>query len=246
MQERKGVIVTGGSRGIGRAICVRMARSGYDVAFNYQSNEEVAKETMSLCEKEGVKVFAAKCDISDAANCAEFVEKAYEFLESVDVLVNNAGITKDGLLPRMKDEDMEQVLAVNVKGSFYMMREVSKRMLRKRSGSIINMSSVVGIGGNAGQVNYAASKAAVIGMTKSLAKELGSRKIRVNAVAPGMIATDMTEKLPDAAKEKIAQAIPFGEMGNPEDVAEVVEFLASDKARYITGQVIRVDGGMSI
>lgn len=246
MQERKGVIVTGGSRGIGRAICVRMARSGYDVAFNYQSNEEVAKETMSLCEKEGVKVFAVKCDISDAANCAEFVEKAYEFLESVDVLVNNAGITKDGLLPRMKDEDMEQVLAVNVKGSFYMMREVSKRMLRKRSGSIINMSSVVGIGGNAGQVNYAASKAAVIGMTKSLAKELGSRKIRVNAVAPGMIATDMTEKLPDAAKEKIAQAIPFGEMGNPEDVAEVVEFLASDKARYITGQVIRVDGGMSI
>ncbi|MBE5871021.1 MAG: 3-oxoacyl-[acyl-carrier-protein] reductase [Lachnospiraceae bacterium] len=246
MQERKGVIVTGGSRGIGRAICIQMARAGYDVAFNYQSNEEVAEDTQRLCEKEGARVFRWKCDIGDSANCAEFVEKAYEFLDSVDVLVNNAGITKDNLLPRMKDEELEQVLSVNVKGSFYMMREVSKRMLRKRSGSIINMSSVVGIGGNAGQVNYAASKAAGIGMTKSLAKELGSRKIRVNAVAPGMIATDMTEKLPEAAREKIAQAIPFGEMGTPGDVAEVVEFLASDKARYITGQVIRVDGGMSI
>ena len=246
MEERKGVIVTGGSRGIGRAICIRMARAGYNVAFNYQSNDDVAEETRMLCEKEGANVLAVKCEISDSENCAAFVKKAEKFLKTVDVLVNNAGITRDNLLPRMKDEELKQVLDVNVGGSFYMMREVSKLMLRKRSGSIINMSSVVGIGGNAGQVNYAAAKAALIGMTRSLAKELGSRKIRVNAVAPGMIDTDMTGKLPEKVREKILQSIPFGEMGTTEAVADAVEFLAGDKARYITGQVIRVDGGMSI
>ena len=246
MEERKGAIVTGGSRGIGRAICIRLAKAGYNIAFNYQSNDEVANETVKLCEYEGAKVLAVKFDISDSEKCASFVSEAAAFLGTVDVLVNNAGITKDNLLPRMKDEELECVLNVNLKGSFYMMREVSKIMLRKRKGSIINMSSVVGLTGNAGQVNYSASKAAVIGMTKSLAKELGSRKIRVNAIAPGMIETDMTTSLPDNVKAAICDSIPFREMGRPDDVAAVVEFLAGDSSRYITGQVINVDGGMVI
>lgn len=245
-EKAKVALVTGGSRGIGRAICVKLARCGMDIVFNYQSGEEAALETKRLCEEQGVRCLMVKADISQSFECDELIKEAIAFGERIDVLVNNAGITRDNLLGRLKDEDLDAVLNVNLKGTFYMMRGVSKQMLRQRYGRIINMSSVVGVMGNAGQVNYAASKAAVIGMTKSLARELSSRKITVNAVAPGMIETDMTSALSDAAKEGILASIPFKEMGRPEDIANTVAFLASDEARYITGQVICVDGGMAI
>lgn len=245
--DRKIALVTGGSRGIGRAVCVKLAKEGFDVIFNYQSGEEAADETLKLMESEGVRGLAIKADIASSEDCAMLVKEATQFGNGkIDVLVNNAGITRDNLLPRIKDEDLDAVLNVNLKGTFYMMREVSRIMLKNKYGHIINMSSVVGIKGNIGQVNYSASKAAVIGMTKSLARELASRKITVNAVAPGMIKTEMTDKIPEAAREKILSDIPFGQMGNPEDVANVVAFLAKDEAGYITGQVISVDGGMAI
>lgn len=247
MSERKTALVTGASRGIGRAICVRLAKDGFDIVFNYQSGSEAAMETKALCEAEGAKVLAVQADISDSSQCADLMKQALEFGEGkLPVLVNNAGITRDNLLARMKDEDLDAVLNVNLKGTFYMMREASKVMLRQKYGRIISISSVVGIMGNAGQVNYAASKAGVIGMTKSLARELASRQITVNAVAPGMIETDMTAGIPEEAKKKILGGIPFKEMGRPEDIANVVAFLAGDEGRYITGQVIAVDGGMTI
>lgn len=240
-------LITGGSRGIGRAICVKLASLGYDIVFNYQSGTEAAIETKNMCEAFGVKVLEVCADISRSTDCDRLIEAAKEFGEGrIDVLVNNAGITRDNLLMKLTDEDLDKVLEVNLKGTFYMMRGVSKLMLRQKAGRIINMSSVVGILGNAGQVNYSASKAAVIGMTKSLARELASRRINVNAVAPGMIETDMTSKIPIQAKEALEKSIPFQQMGTPEDVANVVSFLASDDARYITGQVITVDGGMAI
>lgn len=247
MSERKTALVTGASRGIGRAICVRLAKDGFDIVFNYQSGSEAAMETKALCEAEGAKVLAVQADISDSSQCADLMKQALEFGEGkLPVLVNNAGITRDNLLARMKDEDLDAVLNVNLKGTFYMMREASKVMLRQKYGRIISISSVVGIMGNAGQVNYAASKAGVIGMTKSLARELASRQITVNAVAPGMIETDMTAGIPEEAKKKILEGIPFKKMGRPEDIANVVAFLAGDEGRYITGQVIAVDGGMTI
>ena len=247
MSERKTALVTGASRGIGRAICVRLAKDGFDIVFNYQSGSEAAMETKALCEAEGAKVLAVQADISDSSQCADLMKQALKFGEGkLPVLVNNAGITRDNLLARMKDEDLDAVLNVNLKGTFYMMREASKVMLRQKYGRIISISSVVGIMGNAGQVNYAASKAGVIGMTKSLARELASRQITVNAVAPGMIETDMTAGIPEEAKKKILEGIPFKEMGRPEDIANVVAFLAGDEGRYITGQVIAVDGGMTI
>lgn len=247
MSERKTALVTGASRGIGRAICVRLAKDGFDIVFNYQSGSEAAMETKALCEAEGAKVLAVQADISAPSQCADLMKQALEFGEGkLPVLVNNAGITRDNLLARMKDEDLDAVLNVNLKGTFYMMREASKVMLRQKYGRIISISSVVGIMGNAGQVNYAASKAGVIGMTKSLARELASRQITVNAVAPGMIETDMTAGIPEEAKKKILEGIPFKKMGRPEDIANVVAFLAGDEGRYITGQVIAVDGGMTI
>lgn len=247
MSEKRCALVTGGSRGIGRAICVKLAECGMDIVFNYQSGSEAAEETVKLCEAKNVRVLAVKADISKSDECQRLIEKAVEFFGGkIDVLVNNAGITRDNLLGRMKDEDLDAVLDVNLKGTFYMMRGVSKYMLKNRYGRIINMSSVVGVMGNAGQVNYSASKAAVIGMTKSLAREVASRHITVNAVAPGMIETDMTAVINDAVREKIMESIPFKEMGNPEDVAETVAFLAGDGAKYITGQVLCVDGGMAI
>lgn len=247
MSERKIALVTGGSRGIGRAICVKLAKDGVDVVFNYQSGAEAAEQTKKLCEEAGARVLAVRADISNPEDCEELIRQASEFGNGrIDILVNNAGITRDNLLGRMKNEDLDAVLDVNVKGTFYMMRGVSKLMLRQKSGSIINMSSVVGVLGNAGQVNYAASKAAVIGMTKSLARELASRHISVNAVAPGMIETDMTGAMTDAAKEKVLESIPFKHMGKPEDIANVVAFLAGEGGSYITGQVICVDGGMAI
>lgn len=245
--SEKLALVTGGSRGIGRAICVRLAQDGMDIVFNYQRGQEAALETVKLCEEAGVRALAIQADISQPEDCDRLIKEAAAFGDGkIDVLVNNAGITKDTLILKMKNEDLDAVLNVNLKGSFYMMRGVSRMMLRKRQGRIINMSSIVGIHGNAGQVNYAASKAAVIGMTKSLAKELASRKITVNAVAPGMIATQMTEAIPENEQKMILDSIPFHQMGNPEDVAGVVSFLAGEDAAYITGQVISVDGGMGI
>ncbi len=246
MNEKKIALITGGSRGIGRAICLRLAQEGYDIVFNYQGDLDGAMETQTLCQEAGASVLCLQADVSKSESCENLIKEAVAFGNKIDVLVNNAGITRDNLLGRMKDEDMDAVLDVNLKGTFYMMRGVSKKMIRQKSGRIINLSSVVGVSGNAGQVNYAASKAGVIGMTKSLAKELASRKITVNAVAPGMIETNMTDALSDTAKEKIIESIPLREMGRPEDVANVVAFLAGESGRYITGQVICVDGGMAI
>ncbi len=247
MSDRKIALVTGGSRGIGRAICVKLASDGMDVVFNYQNGAEAAMETKALCEAQGARVHMVQADISISEDCEKLVKEALEFGNGrIDVLVNNAGITRDNLLMKLKNQDLDDVINVNLKGTFYMMREVSRIMLKQRYGHIVNMSSVVGVMGNAGQVNYSASKAAVIGMTKSLARELAGRKITVNAVAPGMIETAMTDAINDAAREKILAGIPFGEIGKPEDVANLVAFLASDESRYITGQVICVDGGMAI
>lgn len=242
----KTAIVTGGNKGIGKAICVRLAKDGFNIAFSYNSNPELAEGTVKLCESAGVKVKSYKVDVADSTACKEWTEEVQAEFGSVDVLVNNAGITKDGLLIKMKDEDLDAVLDVNLKGSFYMMREASKIMLKQKSGKIVNISSVVGVMGNAGQVNYSATKAGVIGMTKSLARELAGRRINVNAVAPGMIETDMTKAMSDKAREAVIAGIPFKEMGKPEEIASVVSFLAGEDSNYITGQVICADGGMSI
>jgi hypothetical protein len=242
----KTAIVTGGSKGIGKAICVRLAKDGFNIAFSYNSNPELAEETAKLCESAGVKVKFYKVDVADSTACKEWTEEVQTEFGSVDVLVNNAGITKDGLLMKMKDEDLDAVLDVNLKGSFYMMREASKIMLKQKSGKIVNISSVVGVMGNAGQVNYSATKAGVIGMTKSLARELAGRRINVNAVAPGMIETDMTKAMSDKAREAVIAGIPFKEMGKPEEIASVVSFLAGEDSNYNTGQVSCADGGMSI
>ena len=245
MEHKRCAIVTGGSRGIGRAICIRLAKDGINVIFNYNSNEEEANKTIELCKEYGIEALGIKADVSKVDECVKLVEAALEhFGGRLDILVNNAGITRDGLIVRMSDNDLEDVIDVNLKGAFYMMREASKIMLKQKSGRIVNISSVIGVMGNAGQVNYAASKAGVIGMTKSLAKELAGRKINVNAIAPGMIKTDMTEVLSDKAKENIKNSIPFREMGEAEDIANVVLFLVSDDSKYITGQTICVDGGM--
>lgn len=240
-------IVTGGARGIGRAVCERLASEGINIVFGYSSDEEAAEITLKLCREKGVIAEAVKGNVANPEDCGKLTEVAKKIGDGrVDILVNNAGITRDGLLVRMKDEDFDKVIDVNLKGTFYMMREVAGIMLRQRYGKIVNISSVVGLMGNAGQVNYAASKAGIIGMTKSLAKELASRQINVNAVAPGMIETDMTGNLGDRVKEEIITCIPFKEMGKPQDVANVVAFLCSDESRYITGQIICVDGGMAI
>lgn len=246
MSERKAAIVTGASRGIGRAAAVRLAKMGMDIVFTYNSGVDAAVETKALCEAQGAKVLAVQADVSKSENCEKLVEQALGFCGRIDVLVNNAGITRDGLIIRMSDEQFDQVIDTNLKGAFYMMRAVSKQMMKQRSGRIINISSVVGVMGNAGQVNYAASKAGVIGMTKSLARELASRKVTVNAIAPGMIETDMTAVMSEKAKDAMKSAIPLGEMGKPEDIAGAIAFLAGDDGRYITGQVICVDGGMAI
>ena len=246
MSERKAAIVTGASRGIGRAAALRLAKMGMNIVFTYNSGIEAAEETKALCEAEGVEVLAVQADVSSSENCDQLVEQTMDAFGRVDVLVNNAGLTRDGLIIRMTDEQFDQVIDTNLKGAFYMMRAVSKQMMKQRSGRIINISSVVGVMGNAGQVNYAASKAGVIGMTKSLARELASRKVTVNAIAPGMIETDMTAVMSEKAKEAMKAAIPAGEMGKPEDVAGTIAFLAGEDGRYITGQVICVDGGMAI
>lgn len=247
MEPRKLALVTGASRGIGRAICIRLAKAGMDIVFNYHASGAQAEETIALCKKEGVNAVAIQADIAKPEECTRLIEEAAKVGGGhIDVLVNNAGITRDNLIMRMSQQDFDDVIAVNLKGSFLMMKGVSKLMLKQKSGRIINISSVVGVMGNAGQVNYAASKAGIIGMTKSLARELAARHITVNAVAPGMIGTEMTAVLSDAVKEKMIESIPFKEIGKPDDIAGAVAFLAGEESRYITGQVLCVDGGMAI
>lgn len=237
-------IVTGGSRGIGKETAVCLAKQGYDVVITYVSKEEAAKDTVSRIQEENVKGIAIKADAGNEEDASKVIKQAVETFGSVDVLVNNAGITKDGLLMRMKKEDFAKVLETNLTGAFNMTKEAAKFMTRAKKGRIINLSSVVGEIGNAGQCNYAASKAGIIGLTKSAAKELASRNITVNAVAPGFIETDMTSVLPDGVREQMLKNIPLGTFGKAQDVANLICFLASDKAAYITGQVINVCGGM--
>lgn len=239
-------LVTGGSRGLGRAVCLELARGGANVAFCYAGNEAAARETVRDVEALGAKALSLRCDVSDAAQVDALVKSAVEAFGRIDILVNNAGVTRDNLIMRMSEEDFDAVIAANLKGAFLCMKAVSRHMLKQRYGRIVNLSSVVALRGNAGQVNYAASKAGIIGMTKSLAKELASRGVTVNAVAPGFIETDMTAALPEDARAAAQGSIPMGRLGAPEDVAKAVGFLASDEAAYITGQVLAVDGGMSM
>lgn len=241
----KTAIVTGGSRGIGRAICTELARRGANVVFSYAGNAAAADETVKLVEAEGVAARSVKGDVTSADSAKELVEAARE-LGGVDILVNNAGITRDKLAARMSEEDFDAVIATNLKGAFLMTKAVLRPMMRAKSGSIVNMASVVGIMGNAGQANYAASKAGLIGMTKSVAREVAAAGIRVNAVAPGYIETDMTAAMPEAAQQAMCSMIPAARAGKPEDVARAVAFLVSDDAAYITGQVLAVDGGMAM
>ena len=242
----KTAVVTGGSRGIGRAICLKLAGQGANIVLNFAGNEAAAEETRSQCEALGVKALAVKGDVADAEACNALIEKAVSEFGGVDILVCTAGVTRDNLLMRMSDEEFQKVIDTNLKGTFHCMRAAIRPMMKKRRGRIISISSVVGLMGNAGQINYAASKAGVIGMTKSLAREVASRHITVNAVAPGFIKTDMTAVLSDSVKEGILHGIPLGELGEAEDVANAVLYLASDEAAYITGQVISVDGGMAM
>ena len=234
----------GASRGIGRAVAINLAQSGADVVVNYSGSEGAAQETVEAVQALGRKAIKIKANVANADEVASMVEEAHKEFGHIDILVNNAGITRDGLLMRMKDEDFDAVIDINLKGVYLVTKAVSKIMMKQRSGHIINMTSVVGVMGNAGQTNYAASKAGVIGFTKSCAKELASRGITVNAIAPGFINTDMTDVLPEKVKEAMVTEIPLGRMADAEEVATVVTFLASDFANYITGQVINVDGGM--
>lgn len=242
----KTAIVTGGSRGLGRAICLELAKGGANVVFCYAGNETAAQETLAACEALGAKAAAVCCDVTDAEADLTLVKTTVNLFGRVDILVNNAGITRDGLLLTMKEADFDAVIAANLKGAFLCMKAVARQMVKQRYGRIVNLSSVVGLRGNAGQVNYAASKAGVIGMTKSIAKELAGRNITVNAVAPGFIDTDMTAALSETAKNAALGSIPMGRMGTPENVAKAVAFLADEDAGYITGQVLAVDGGMSM
>ena len=242
----KTAVVTGGSRGIGRAICLELARGGANVVLCYAGNEGAAQETVFACEGAGARALAVRCDVSDAQQVKKLMDAALQTFGRIDILVNNAGITRDGLLMTMKEEAFDAVVDTNLKGAFLCMKGAARPMMKQRYGRIVNVSSVVGLRGNAGQVNYAASKAGVIGMTKSVARELASRGVTANAVAPGFIDTDMTAALPDSAREALLAAIPLQRLGAAEDVARAVAFLASDGAPYITGQVLAVDGGMSM
>ncbi|WP_196592513.1 3-oxoacyl-[acyl-carrier-protein] reductase [Pectinatus sottacetonis] len=242
--EGKVALVTGASRGIGRAIALALAKEGAFIAINYAGNVKAAESVKQEIEGLGSKAVLVKADVSDSTSVDEMLKIVVDTFGTVDILVNNAGITCDTLLLRMKQQDWERVINTNLTGVFNCTKVVSKLMIKKRTGCIINMASVVGLTGNIGQSNYAAAKAGVIGFTKSIARELAARGITVNAVAPGFIATDMTAVIPDKAKEDILNNIPLKKMGKPEDVANAVLFLVSDKAAYITGQVINVDGGM--
>lgn len=242
----KVVVVTGSSRGIGRTIALEYAKRGANVVINYGSNKELANKVVEEIKSYGVNGIAYKCDVSNSDDVKNFAKNIFKEFDRVDILVNNAGITRDGLLIRMKDEDWSSVMDVNLKGAFLCTKEIGKKMLKQKSGKIVNISSVVGVMGNAGQANYAASKAGLIGFTKSVAKEFASRGINVNAVAPGFIESDMTAKLNDEIVNEYKKAIPLSEFGKTQDVANAVMFLSSEYSSYITGQVINVDGGMII
>lgn len=246
MLDGKIAVVTGASRGIGRAIALELASRGAFVVVNYNGSKDRAEEVKKEIEAAGGKAEVYHCNVSDFEKCQAFIQDVIKTYGRLDILVNNAGITRDGLLMKMSEADFDSVIETNLKGTFNTIRFASRQMLKQRSGRIINMSSVVGIAGNAGQANYASSKAGVIGLTKAVARELASRGITVNAIAPGFIETEMTEVLSDAVKEASVAQIPLGRFGKPEDIAKTAAFLASDDAGYITGQVIQVDGGMAI
>ncbi len=244
--EKKIACVTGASRGIGKAIAIELAKNGYFVAINYRSREEEAQQVLEMIQAEGGDGMIIQGDVADYEQAGHMIETIQKEYGTIAVLINNAGITKDTLMLRMDEETFSSVIDVNLKGTYHCIKHVTRSMFKQRHGVIINMSSVVGITGNAGQANYAASKAGVIGLTKSLAKEYAPRGIRVNAVAPGFIDTEMTQELSDDIQTTIKQQIPLNAFGKPEDVARLVRFLVSEDARYITGQTIAVDGGMTM
>lgn len=242
----KVTVITGSARGIGFAICQKLAKAGAAIVINDVMDEQNATEPIKAIEALGADVIYVQADISQTEQAKSLIEKAVEKFGHIDVLVNNAGITRDSLLIRMREEDWDAVIAINLKGTFNCTQAAAKYMMKQRSGVIVNISSVVGVYGNAGQANYSASKAGVIGLTKTSAKELASRGIRVNAIAPGFIETEMTKKLPEEARNVIIERIPLGKLGSPDNVASLVAFLASEEAGYITGQVIGLDGGLVI
>ncbi|MCB2290403.1 3-oxoacyl-[acyl-carrier-protein] reductase [Clostridium sp. CS001] len=244
MLKGKTAVITGASRGIGRAIAIKLAKLGVNIVVNYRNSYEAVQEVVKEIQDLGASALAVQCDISSYSDVENMMKKSVEEFGTIDILVNNAGITKDGLLMRMKEEDFDSVIDINLKGAFNCTRHVSSIMLKQRSGRIINISSVSGLTGNAGQVNYSSAKAGILGMTKAVARELASRNVTCNAVAPGYIQTDMTDGLSEKVKDTIMSTIPLKRLGMPEDVANAVAFLASEEASYITGQVINVDGGM--
>lgn len=243
---RPAALVTGGGRGIGRAICLALAKASFDVCVNYASSASAAEQTALDCQAFGVQAVALQADVTDPVQCQNLVEAAAKTFGRLDVLVNNAGVTADKLILRMQEADFDKVINANLKGAFFCCKTACKLMMRQRYGRIINLSSVVGLHGNAGQSNYAASKAGLIGLTKSLAKEFAARGVTVNAVAPGFIETDMTAAMSETAREAALSAVPAGRIGHAEEVAQAVAFLASAEAAYITGQVLCVDGGMGM
>ena len=245
MLSGKVALVTGGARGIGREIALTFGKNGATVIVNYNGSKEKAEELVSLIEEQGGKATAIQCDVSDNEACKEMIDQILKELGRVDILVNNAGVTRDNLIMRMSEEDYDLVLNTNLKGAFHTIRHLSRSFLKQRSGKIINISSITGIMGNPGQANYAASKAGLIGLTKSVAKELGSRGICVNAIAPGFIETDMTNALGEEVRAAYEKQIPLGRLGKPQDIAELALFLAGSGSDYITGQVISVNGGMA-
>ena len=240
----KNAIVTGSSRGIGKAIALELGRRGANVAINYAGNEVKAQEVVEELQALGVQAIKIQANVANESDVKEMMKEVVNTFGSIDILVNNAGVTRDGLLMRMKEEEFDEVIDTNLKGAFLATKAVTRQMMKQKHGDIINIASVVGVNGNPGQANYVAAKAGLIGLTKSTAKELAARNIRVNAIAPGFITTDMTDALTDGQKTAIMNVIPLEKLGEPEDVANVVCFLASDDAKYITGQTIHVDGGM--
>lgn len=244
MLKGMNALITGASRGIGRAIALELAKQGANVAVNYAGNEQLAENVVSELKEIGVESFKVQADVSKESDVKEMIKQTVDTFGSVDILINNAGVTKDNLIMRMKEEDFDKVVSTNLKGVFLTTKAVARQMMKQRSGKIVNVSSIVGVSGNAGQANYVAAKAGVIGLTKTIALEFASRNIQVNAVAPGFITTDMTDALTEEQQNAMLQLIPLKTFGSAEDVAKVVRFLASDDANYLTGQTIHVDGGM--